>query len=195
MSTTLHPQRTYWSLERWHQFGEQCQEVHERLSRFASIIAGYRWSRAPHIDAFLRARDRLWKAMGSAQDVFALQHDEFSACYGGRLICIQRQKQHDWKNPRPIPVHLQFEPLSPTLSRAQWVALGCEVKAIDADVRPLWQEFQGTKFATKPRINHFIRVHQAISKAKCNLDGVCSRQHPDWDQFTRVFYGPITPTI
>lgn len=73
-----------------------------------------------------------------------------------------------------------------------WIALGNKVKTchlllveIFADV----QRIAGKKYC-KP-------IHVTIRKldsAKCGLDNLLARTFPEWREFTKVFYGPESPT-
>lgn len=180
------PRKPSWTLARWAEFGRQCQATRDRICRFR--VPSTRGVKAPHIDAVLKIGQRMEAAMRFAENTLAAQHPETE-----RNSQVLAYIHGNGCRPDPNTVPPRFD--HPILSREQWATLGAELKAIDDAVRSLAIAIGGTAKAGKPGALKFFKVCDAISSAKCKLDGVVYTQHPEWEDFGRVFYGPNPPDL
>jgi hypothetical protein len=74
------------------------------------------------------------------------------------------------------------------LTRAEWVVLGDLVKDIHRRLTRIGMTLQVEfKLASSDR---WFKLSDKVDRLKSDLDGLVAGQHPDWDEFAEVFYGP-----
>lgn len=181
--------KTAWTADRWLKFAQRCRRLRDRADAYAVGFPSTHGFRAQDLDALLKIRRQLEAALMAVENVILSQLGEQVA---DRVVpALFRQE----KPATPKPVRTGNDRQAPILPRDRWVELGAELKAIDTELSLIIDEFQTAAGATLPFVNRFIRVHKAISKAKCGLDDLVCRQHPGWPQFARVFYGSLDPVL
>jgi hypothetical protein len=73
------------------------------------------------------------------------------------------------------------------LTREEWVAMGDDVKLCRAAFTAIGLAVQG--FAPKTQSRPWFALVDRVDRLKCRLDSLAYRQHPDWEEFSLVFYG------
>jgi hypothetical protein len=138
--------------------------------------------RVSHIDALIRIHNRILHAMIGAENVLARQHPDAN----GEAMRIMHGT--DWSTWAPCSGRNRRHP--PKLTREQWIDWGRKLKAIHDEAVRLFGVFLDTQGATKPYLRRFFTIQKATSNAKVRFDALVYKQHPDWEGFTRAFYGP-----
>jgi hypothetical protein len=73
------------------------------------------------------------------------------------------------------------------LSRSEWAEVGTDVKLCRRTMTQLGMNLQTT--FTKVECSGWFRLVTTLDNLKAGLEGLASRQHPEWVEVARVFYG------
>jgi hypothetical protein len=80
---------------------------------------------------------------------------------------------------------------SSNMSRSEWVEVGKKMKQILTLYFEVSAKIQ--EHVPKTRLKYLTHLYAKITMAKYFLDEEVYRQHPGWEDFTKVFYGPDEP--
>lgn len=176
-----------WSLPKWQVFAARCCVVTSQINQLIGGIPDTMGLAPHHINSLIEAADRWRVAMLGAEGVFARQHPRQE----DDAIRLFSKNAELW-----APCRGRCRPDAPKLSREEWFTIGRNLKAIKNEILDLMLGFQYAAGASKALVRRFIDAGNSIGSAKCKLDDLVCRQHRDWFEAARVFYGkPDDPLL
>jgi hypothetical protein len=179
--------REPWTLDQWRAFGRRCQGVRRRLDDLIRHFPETRGLTSGHVNGMVKLAEAWHAAMVSAETPFEGQHPEHCISTLGIIHGENGGGAVSWG-----PCRGRVKRDAPALSRERWAELGAEFKAIRREMMALSIDLGG---AIGPRrIARFDAAERRLDKVRCALDGLVYRQHPDWREFARAFYGDRDPT-
>jgi hypothetical protein len=168
-----------WTVVQWGNFAHRGRDVRDRIDRAIRELPETAGLTPRHVNLLIKAHGAMWGVLMAIEHEFARQHPDRDH---EAIRLAHGESPNVW-----APCRGRVRKGERKLSRDEWREWGERLKAIDRDVSALFIEFHAT--APKARARRFQAVFKAMSRARCALDGLVCRQHPDWPEATRVFYG------
>jgi hypothetical protein len=176
--------RRPWTVVEWGAFARRCREVRDRIDLAIREMPETAGVTTRHGNLLIEVHGRMVAALMTVESGFASQHPDRE---NDAIRLAHGDAPRGWGRCRG-----RVRKFAPKLTRAEWIAWGERIKAIDRDVSALLLEFQGT--TAGPGIRRFLAVSRALSRVRSGFDDLVCRQHPDWANADQVFYGESSPT-
>jgi hypothetical protein len=164
----------------WEGIARNCREADAALLRIAGALlhpcpvrVHDRWAALRRDVASLKQR-----LVDSAYDQFG-PDSRAADLFARRPGLPEERTSYGW----PQPASLRKRPLT----REEWVTIGDDVKRCRVVLTAVGMSIQPS--STKAECRRWFRIVDRIDSLKCSLDDTVYRQHPDWEEFSRVFYG------
>lgn len=174
-----------WTLYEWGAFAARCRAVRDDLDSLIREFPETPGVTARLVQEFIRAHQEIVSAMIGLETPIEKQVPELT----GRVVGFIHGENGtiNWNQARG-----RVAKDAKSLTRAEWSALGDRIKAIRLAGMALGTELQAQGLA-KARTRPFSKAVD-LTKARMQLEGIATGQHPDWQDVSHVFFGPASKT-
>ena len=177
LTTLARPARQAWTAAEWRAFTKRCQIARNDLEVVVTRAVRVQGTNARLVDAGLKVMRQLRSAMTGLESLI-ISHDPGLAADVMKIV--------HGKPGKPI----KHDEMDRPFTRAEWVEIGNALKELRVRISQLGQDLQSAKGASKSLVRQFHRAAD-LGTLRSRLDEFARRQHPAWDQVSRLFYGAL----
>jgi hypothetical protein len=188
MNINAKARRRNWTVEEWANFSKQCRTVRDHVDELIRNFPETARLKSRHLQAWIRVHTAIVFAMIRLENVLADQHGETVAGIGVISFIHGSRGTVLWAR-----CHGRVGNDVPILSRLLWIEQGRCVKEIWNEIHQLVQKLLEIVPQSSVVAKKFRSAERSIDRARSLMDSLVVLQHPDWPEFSKVFYGPIQP--